>query len=310
MSDLEYRCLFGPVASRRLGRSLGVDLVPHKTCSLDCLFCQAGPTTSLTVDRSEYIPVKDVIKEIESWLKHNGSVDFITLSGSGEPTLHSRFGDILDAVHKMCSIKTALLSNGSLFYLPEVRNDACKADLVKLSLSAWDQKSFTEINHPYSDMKFFDVVDGMRKFRHEFTGELLLEIFVLFNFNATPTAMKKIAKLAESVHPDRIQLNTVVRPPAHHSAIPVLAAELEKFAPLFTPRAEVIPEFDEQTPEDNKKTEEKEIIAMLRRRKCSVSDIAEAFNISVDDAVKYIENLISARQIREEQRGDTMYYGA
>jgi len=126
-----YRHLFGPVPSRRLGRSLGVDLTPFKTCTLDCIFCQLGHTTNKTLDRKEYVPVVAVEAELETWIKEGGKADYITLSGSGEPTLHTRFGEVLQFVRDQTAIPTALLSNGTLFWLPEVREAARHADIVK-----------------------------------------------------------------------------------------------------------------------------------------------------------------------------------
>lgn len=226
--------------SRRLGRSLGIDLVPLKTCSFDCLFCQAGLTSSRTLERREYAPVLEVIAEIDAWLSSGGTADYITLSGSGEPTLHSRFGDVLDAVRERCSIETALLTNSSLLYLPEVRSAACKADLVKVSLSAWNQGSFEDINRPHPDLEFKNIVEGLRSLRGEFSGKLWMEVFVLAGMNDRAESVQKIAALADNICPDRIHLNTVARPPAEETAVRVPANVLERFASLFNPRAEVI----------------------------------------------------------------------
>lgn len=130
-----YSYLFGPVPSRRLGRSLGVDLCPLKTCSLNCIFCQLGPTSCRTVVRKSYTPAETVCSELKDWFSSYGRADYITLSGSGEPTLHSRFGEILEFVSQNSSIPTALLTNGTMLFLPEVRESAAKANLVKISLS-------------------------------------------------------------------------------------------------------------------------------------------------------------------------------
>ena len=137
----KYDYLFGPIPSRRLGRSLGVDLIPYKTCSYNCVFCQLGRTPEKTLSRNNYVPHQKVCDEIYEWLKNDGKADYVTLSGSGEPTLHSNFGDVLKFVKEKSSIKTVLLTNGSLFHLPKVREAASQALIVKLSLSAWDQKS-------------------------------------------------------------------------------------------------------------------------------------------------------------------------
>lgn len=137
----KYQYLFGPVPSRRLGRSLGVDLTPYKTCTLDCVFCQLGRTTKKTVTRQEYVPTDRVLAELEQWLKSDGKADYITLSGSGEPTLHSRFGEVLEFIRANSKIPAVLLSNGMMLYLPEVRAAAAYANVLKVSLSAWDQMS-------------------------------------------------------------------------------------------------------------------------------------------------------------------------
>jgi len=134
----EYKYLFGPVPSRRFGRSLGIDLTPFKTCSLDCVFCQLGKTTCKTAQRDEFVPIQDVLAELSDWLKTNGNADVVTLSGSGEPTLHSKFGEVIEFVRKRSNIPMLLLTNGTMLHLPDVREAAAAANMVKASLSAWD----------------------------------------------------------------------------------------------------------------------------------------------------------------------------
>ena len=240
MSERMYKHLFGPVPSRRLGRSLGVDLVPLKTCSFNCVFCQVGLTPQCTVERKEYIPFDDVVREFDAWLGDGGIADTVTLSGSGEPTLHLRFGDMLRRIRERCSIRTALLSNGSLFWDAGVRASAGEADLVKLSLSAWDQASLVQINRPEGVLRLDRIVEGMQTFRREFDGELWLEVVVLAGMNAGLEHMQRIADLARLIRPDRIHLNSVTRPPAESFAVSPPDDVLEKIAALFEPRAEMI----------------------------------------------------------------------
>ena len=182
----KYKHLFGPVPSRRLGRSLGVDLTPHKTCTLDCIFCQLGRTTNKTLDRREYAPVQHVESELDAWIKEGGKADRVTLAGSGEPTLHTCFGDVLQFVRDRTDIPTALLSNGTLFWQSAVREAAKRADMVKLSLSAWDQFSFEHINRPHPDLKFSRIVDGYRAFRRGFRGKLWIEVVLILGTNSAP----------------------------------------------------------------------------------------------------------------------------
>ncbi|MCK5850626.1 MAG: radical SAM protein [Kiritimatiellae bacterium] len=237
-----YRYIFGPVNSRRLGRSLGIDLVPRKVCSFDCIFCQVGRTTDLTLTRGEHVPTDEVLAEFDAWISGGGTTDFVTLSGSGEPTLHTRFGDILEAVHARSSARTALLSNGSLFYLPEVRAGALSADIIKTSLSAWDQESFEKVNRPFGGLTFRDIVDGIISLRSEYNGELWLEVLVVEGINDGPGDMAKIAELVNRINPDKVHLNTVVRPPAEVFATRVSENVLTGFVSLFDSPTEIVGE--------------------------------------------------------------------
>jgi wyosine [tRNA(Phe)-imidazoG37] synthetase (radical SAM superfamily) len=303
-----YRHIFGPVPSRRLGRSLGVDLVALKTCSFNCVFCQVGRTPRTTCRRAEYVPVDDVIEEVGDWLNAGGNADVITLSGSGEPTLHTRFGEVLSQIRSLTAIPTVLLTNSSLLHLREVREGAGHASIVKASLSAWDPASFVAVNRPDAGVRFEDVVGGLQQFRAGFSGDLWLEVFALSGVNTDEDGMRRIAEIACGIRPDRIHLNTVVRPPAEASALPVSLAALERLAGLFTPRAEVIATFKPNSELEWRATEQ-DVLGLLTRRPCSVDDVAGSFDRSREDALRTIERLLSAGKIEVERRGGAEYYG-
>lgn len=235
-----YRFLFGPVRSRRLGRSLGIDLVPLKVCTYDCPYCQVGKTTEKTLERREYVPVNGVLGEFDDWLTHDGQADCVTLAGGGEPTLHSRFGEVIDAIGTRCSLRRILLSNGSLFSQPDVRLAAAKAEVVKATLSAWDQASFEAVHQPHAALTFEGFITGLNAFRREFSGEYWLEVFVVPGLNDDPERMGRIARLAERIGPDRIHLNTAVRPAQDGLVKPVPSFRMAELAELFNPVAEVI----------------------------------------------------------------------
>jgi wyosine [tRNA(Phe)-imidazoG37] synthetase (radical SAM superfamily) len=304
-----YRHLFGPVPSRRLGRSLGVDLTPFKTCTLDCIFCQLGRTTHKTLDRKEYVPVADVEAELEAWIKEGGKADYITLSGSGEPTLHTRFGEVLQFVRDRTAIPPALLSNGTLFRLPEVREAAKRADIVKLSLSAWDQFSFEHVNLPHPELNFQQIMDGYRAFRAEFRGKLWIEVFLIWGTNSVRRDVEKIAALVAAIGPDEIHLNTAVRPPAEEFALAMPRKEIEGLTGLFRPRAKVIAEFSSDKAADVA-ANEKTILAMLRRRPCTAQQISEVFGMHLNEVSKYVGKLLRTRQIHADRTGDGAYYTA
>ncbi|OGV40775.1 MAG: hypothetical protein A2X46_04270 [Lentisphaerae bacterium GWF2_57_35] len=240
---LSYKYLFGPVPSRRLGRSLGVDLVPFKTCSTDCVFCQLGSVDHCTTTRREYVPLVDVLGELERWMAVDGRADYVTLSGSGEPTLHTGFGEVLRFVKRRSDMRSVLLTNSTLLHLPEVRRDAAEADIIKVSLSAWDQVSFEKVNRPHPELNFDRMVDGLRALRAEYCGTLWMETFIVPGLNAHPEEVRKMAAVAAGIQPDRIQLNTAVRPPAEEFVQAVPPEYLQKLAGFFTPPAEVIASF-------------------------------------------------------------------
>ena len=239
-SHIVYRYLFGPVPSRRLGRSLGIDILPPNTCSFDCLFCQAGVTCSHVDDRSAYTDVQAVLSEFEQWVKEGGSADYVTFSGTGEPTLHSGIGDLIKGVKALGAPKVAVLTNGSLLHMPEVREALSHADLVKVSLGAWDDESLARLNRPCKDISFERHYGGMVEFRRQFTGEIWLEVMIVAGVNDSDEAIQKLAPLASDISPDRIDLNTVVREPSHAGVSPVSRERLEELADRFDPKAEVI----------------------------------------------------------------------
>ena len=305
----KYKYLFGPVPSRRLGRSLGVDLSPFKTCSLNCVFCQLGLTSEKTLDRKEYVPTEEVLSELTRWLKTEGRADYITLAGSGEPTLHTRFGEVLDFIRQNSTIPAALLTNGTMLHLPEVRESAAIAQVVKVSLSAWDQASYEWVNRPHAQLRFDDLVEGQKAFRAQFKKDLWMEVFLMGGINAFPSDVKKIAALAKEIGPDRIQLNTVVRPPAEDFAAPLTRDRLEKLTVLFDPIAEVIAEFKTDQVDPIPANQET-ILSMLQRRPCTSDQIADTFGMHLNEVSKYLGNLMRTKQIRTERKDGEVYYAA
>jgi sulfatase maturation enzyme AslB (radical SAM superfamily) len=159
-----HRFLFGPVNSRRLGRSLGVDLLPFKTCSLDCIYCECGWTTDRTIARGELVPTSKVIAELDDYLPANPDVDYVTFSGSGEPTLHTGTGTIIEHLKRRYpKIKVAVLTNGTLLGDPVVQSEVAEADLVVPSLDGATETAFRGICRPADGVTVATVIDGMRR---------------------------------------------------------------------------------------------------------------------------------------------------
>ena len=171
-----HNLVFGPVPSRRLGRSLGVDLVPFKTCTYDCSYCQLGRTTRLTVERKEWVPMDAILDELKR--KLTCRPDYITLTGSGEPTLHSCLGQLIEHIQAMTRIPIAVLTNGSLLWQHEVRKELALADVVLPSMDAGGAFTFTCINRPQASLSFETLVEGLVEFRRAFSGHYWLEVFL------------------------------------------------------------------------------------------------------------------------------------
>ena len=288
--------LFGPVASRRLGRSLGVDLLPFKTCTLDCVYCECGCTTEKTLSRKEYVPFDEIILEIKQWFSEGGKADYITLAGSGDPTLHSRLGDIISEIKQITKIPVCVLTNATLFSLPEVRKETALADLVVPSLDAADEETFLKINRPAVNLDFKKYIEGLILFSENFTGKLWLEIFVVPGINDNENSIKALAEIAKKIKPDKIQLNTAVRPTAEKSVKPVSQELLKKLAKVFTPEAEIIAAYHHAVKSKETVSKEK-VFELLRRRPGTLEDISSGLSINIEEAEKYVNELLEGNLI-------------
>jgi len=305
----DYKYVYGPVPSRRFGRSLGIDLTPFKTCCQDCVFCQLGPTTNKTLDRREYVPTEAVLAEIQDWLASGGEADYIALSGSGEPTLHSGFGDVLEFIRKETDIPTALLTNGALLYLPEVRKAASGSSVVKVSVSAWDQISFEWVNRPLPDLRFSRVISGLKAFRDVMLGQLWMEVFLVQGMNTLTAAVDRLAQVAQDLTPDRIHLNTAVRPSAEAFVQPLSTEEMRTLSRKFQPEADVIPEFS-GPPSEHYKADKERIFTMLRRRPCTAKQIAEGFGMNLSEVLKDLEVMVRGDRVLPKRTHQEIYYTA
>ncbi len=286
-----YKYLFGPVPSRRLGISLGVDLVPKKVCSLDCVYCEVGKTTLHTSDRKEYIPFEKLIKELKYYLENNTMPDFLTLTGSGEPTLNSRLGDIIDFIKQnFPKVPVAVITNGTLLTNPEVINELKKADVVLPSLDAATDNTFKKINGPLPDHSVKDHVEGLIKFRECFKGQMWLEVFVLPGYNNKPEEINELKSIIEKIAPDAVQLNTLDRPGVLKDLQPAMSEELEEIADFLSlPSIELIVN---KTKQQNTVIEKKDITPVilntLIRRPCTLDDLIKITGQSEDTINKHL----------------------
>jgi len=302
-----YKYLFGPVPSRRLGRSLGVDLIPFKTCTMDCTYCQLGETTCEISERGDYVPMQEVLAELECWKAADGQADHITLAGSGEPTLHTHFGDVFRWGKENTDIPSVLLTNGSLLHLPEVRAAAVLADKVKVTLSAWDEESFRQIHRPAQGVTFDLLVKGERTFREEYTGELSVEVFVVDGVNSSIAAAQKIAAIVETLNPDRIDLNTAVRPPSDSGVEAASEEQLKTLAGLFGPKARVTASFKKQDFQPLEVSEEA-LHGLIKRHPATAEQLARESSVPLEAVFQALEAMVAEGRLSAEKRGGETYY--
>jgi wyosine [tRNA(Phe)-imidazoG37] synthetase (radical SAM superfamily) len=234
--------VFGPVPSRRLGRSLGVDTIPLKTCNWNCVYCQLGRTKPLSNERRDYFPPHDILAEVKQVLVSHSKqdIDWVTFVGSGEPLLHASMGYMIRQVKSMTDLPVAVITNGSLLYLPEVRQELVAADAVLPSLDAGTANLYRKINRPYPEITFERLVDGLIAFRDEYQGKLWVEVMLVRGVNDAPQALYDVARLMHRIQPDAVHINLPTRPPAETWVQPPSDESLMEALALLGKIAEVV----------------------------------------------------------------------
>jgi len=303
-----YKYLFGPVPSRRLGMSLGVDLVPNKVCSLDCVYCEVGKTTKLTLDRKEYIEFNKVKEELIHYFANNPDPDYITFSGSGEPTLNVRIGDVLQLIKQnKPDIPVAVLTNGTLFYDRNVRNAIKNATVVLPSLDAATEIVFKNINRPAKDLSIDKYIQGLIDFRNEFKGEIWLEIFILPGYNDKKEELVEIKKTILKIKPNSVQLNTLDRPGTVSNLRGATREELQQVVDFWKlDNIDIIAASPERKNIQSYRSDtETAIIETISRRPCTLDDLTKILGIHINEINKYLDVLDAEDRIEaiEQERG-------
>ena len=306
-----YKYLFGPVPSRRLGMSLGVDLVPKKVCSLNCVYCEVGQTTKLTTKRMEYIPYKKIVTELNHYFSSNPYPDYITFSGYGEPTLNSAIGKIIEFIkEKHLDIPVAVLTNGTLFSSPEVREELYRADLILPSLDAATQQTFEKINMPAPEISIGEHIKGLVDFRKEFAGKIWLEVFILPGYNNSDQELSELKNAIININPDRVQLNTLDRPGTVEGLRGATSEELQKVINMWKlDNVEIIAKVQERKNlASYRKDIESAILGTIARRPCTPDDLAKITGTHINEINKYLETLESEKKIKHVRQERGIFY--
>jgi wyosine [tRNA(Phe)-imidazoG37] synthetase (radical SAM superfamily) len=309
---MKHPHLFGPVNSRRLGISLGVDIIPAKTCSLDCTYCECGATTNLTSERKVYISSEVLITELDDYLSKRPVLDYITFSGSGEPTLNSGLREI---IHHLKTVypqyKTALLTNGTLFHCDDVTKTALLFDLVAPSMDAVTESSFRLINRPVSDISLGKMLQSLTSFSHRYTGMLLLEIFIIPGINDSDEELAEFKKIIQQMKITRVQLNSLDRPGTEKSVVAASAGRLKQIAEYFAPLpVEIISRSALKMVQNSgpiEETEEK-ILSLIKRRPVTTHDLSVLTALPEEQVFAIVSSLEQKGEIKRAAVENNIFF--
>jgi wyosine [tRNA(Phe)-imidazoG37] synthetase (radical SAM superfamily) len=318
VSSEPARYVFGPVPSRRLGRSLGIDPIPLKTCNWNCVYCQLGRTRPFVTCRGRYSSPDVLLREVEVALNRWGDddIDWITFVGSGEPLLHREFGSLLSGVKQLTRIPVAVLTNGALLRLPEVRAEMLTADAVLPSVDAGSPELYRRINRPHPSLDFEGFIEGLVSFRDEFSGRLWVEVMLIEGLNDDPAALADLARVLDRIHPDAVHVNAPVRPPAEVWVRPPSAERLAEAVALFGRAAGAVPpQMETETVSASSPGElgfelADRIAAVITRHPLAEADLALLFGDKTADEIRIaLDTLVSQGRAQPVTRFGVRFYG-
>lgn len=297
----EYKYIFGPIPSRRMGLSLGVSPIPKKTCNYSCIYCQLGRTDKMTNERREYFPLEGIVEEFKEYIKNNDNFDVVTVVGEGEPTLYSRLGELIDKLKALTEKPVAVIANGGLFDLEEVRADLMKADIVLPTFDACDEEEFIKVNRPIKKINFKDIYEGLAQFCREYKGQLWVEVMLVRGFNDSEESLRRLRTLLEGLRYDRLYINTPVRPPAEGYAAQVSKETMIKASEILNGIA--IDTLTEGSFYSEEKDDYKAILDIIKRHPMNQHEI---ISFLTDRNAKNIEDIIKG--LEEDSEVEVVNY--
>jgi wyosine [tRNA(Phe)-imidazoG37] synthetase (radical SAM superfamily) len=302
------RHVFGPVPSRRLGFSLGVDPIPRKYCNFDCIYCQVWKTTLIQMERRSFFDRRELVVEVLRHVQKAKEVDVITFSGSGEPTLNQDLGWMIKELKGKTAIPVAVITNGSLLHREDVREDLSPADLVLPSLDAVTEEAFKKINRPHPSISVDHVVKGLQAFRSVYKGKIWLEIMFAKEVNDGPGELKRFREVLKTIAVDKIQLNTITRPAPGEGARPLEASELVRISQMLGNRCEVIAGFDKRSEALGIDDWVARVLDILERRALTIDDVVKVTGIARGEAEERLKRLEKERRLRTIEQDRLLYY--
>jgi wyosine [tRNA(Phe)-imidazoG37] synthetase (radical SAM superfamily) len=300
---------YGPVPSRRLGLSLGVDLVPKKICTYDCIYCQIGRPTLQTMERKEYVPASSILRDVKQDLRQWAEkLDYIAISGSGEPTLNTAIEKVIQGIKKLTTTPVAVITNSSLLHLEEVRQDLLPADVIMPSLDAVTPSVFQTINRPFASLEIKQIIQGLATFRKGYKGQIWLEILLCRGINDSQEEIGRLREAIRIIQPDKVQLNTVVRPGVEDYAAALAPGRMEEIKNALDADAEIIAEFEGDRHRVPQEAVEEQVIRIIRRRPETPEDLAKALGIPDLEIAKILDKLAKEGKVTYRVFNQRVYY--
>lgn len=302
MNESAWKTLFGPVLSRRLGLSLGVEMVPTKVCSMNCIYCECGRTTLLTNERKEYTPVELIRSELDRYLQTHPRLDAVTLTGAGEPTLNSGFGTIVQHLkHLYGDYVHVVLTNATPLVDPEVRREMLDLDIVVPSLDAVSETLFRKITRPARSVRVQEVIEALIRFRREYSGKIWLEVFMIGGLNDTPEELERLTEAVERINPDRVHVNALDRPGAESWVKPMSQERLQDIAARIGPRAEVIARPQPTKSGGDPRSNSEQLRETIRRRPSTLDDLVQSLGLSETEVRRALAELDQKGLLEKEK---------
>ncbi|MHA1784739.1 MAG: radical SAM protein [Candidatus Helarchaeota archaeon] len=301
--------VFGPVPSRRLGSSLGIDPIPSKTCNFGCVYCQLGATTNKTNDRKSFFPPDEILNEIKEALDNTSQkIDFITVLASGEPLLYLDIGYLIKEIKKISELPTCLITNGALIAEKSVQDEILEFDVLMPTLDAGNEKTFLKINRPHYKVKFEKMIEGFISFRMKYSGQIWMEVMLIKDVNDTPIELQQIKEKLNFIKPDRVYINVPIRPPAE-PWVKIPSEESLKLAKDILGAYKNISEIESGEFSLHSSNFEDELLSIIRRHPLRDEQIIETFsNLTIEQIHENLKKLESNNKIQKINYQGRIFY--
>lgn len=304
--------VYGPVPSRRLGRSLGINNIPAKNCTYSCIYCQLGTTLDLQSERKNFYDPSEIKKEVERKVqdtRDNGiRIDYLSFVPDGEPTLEERLGEEIDLVSSL-GIDVAVISNASLIWNDAVKSDLAKADWVSLKVDAVSEKIWRKINRAHKSLSLVEILEGVEDFADQFDGTLATETMLIEDYNDSPKEVKRIANFLSEVGPDEPYIAIPTRPPAEIWANPANEESISKAYQIFSKNLDGVEyligyEGDKFSSTGDAKEDILSITSVHPMRKSGVEELLSEAGADWH----LVEELIEKNELVRTEFGDDQFY--